>query len=135
MWTLVAYKPNSTEYSMGCRVGSYQSELITSTHATKEQLIKAWEAICIRNQARQHDEENFDIQIYENGHLVWDQINDYGFVRNTEEKPDFAIAADWLEERGFHPDVINRLRNTLSREECYQICEQLQTEHPRRNGP
>jgi hypothetical protein len=130
---------------MGCRVGAYQSELITTQHPTKESLIESWRAICIRNQTREHDEENFEIQIYENGQLVWDQINDYGFVQDIPpEQPDFAIAADYLEERGFNPEVITLLRNhgkTLDpeqydakRQEWYQIRDQLQQEHPRRQG-
>jgi hypothetical protein len=148
MYTLIAYKPNSTEYSMGCRVGSYQAELITTTHATKESLIEAWRAICIRNTHREWDEENFEIQIYQNGELVWDQISDYGYVREEKpEKPDFLVAADWLEEHGFNPEVITHLRkygNGFTREgltdlhpdaeELYKIRDQLQQEHPRREG-
>ncbi len=110
MYTIIAYKPESTERIRGCDMEYYSSELITATAEDKEQLAKEVTHIFSRNATLRSQEARFGIQIYHYGKLVWDQIENYGYVEQHNGKTEFGVAADLLEERGFDPEVINLLR-------------------------
>ena len=75
MFLFLAYKPNSDDYCWGCHMASYSSNFeIHSRIKSSEALISIWADIINRNKNLSVGEKGYEVQIYENGKCVYDDI-------------------------------------------------------------
>lgn len=75
MFTIVAYKPDSVDNCMGCRVASYSSGFISKSSLHKDELVKEWAEVLFLNTQLDYNESGYDVQIWQNSFLIWDEIN------------------------------------------------------------
>lgn len=91
MYTFVAYKPNSVEYSMGCRMGGYDSDFVSLTHLNRDELILEWSNILCANSKLEYSEEGYKVQIWEDGDSIWDEMACWYDIKGGMSDEDYEI--------------------------------------------
>ncbi len=67
LYTLIAYKSNSSDYCRGCLMASYGSDFELWTGTEVEALADRWASLLDRNRNRERGEDGFEITLLING--------------------------------------------------------------------
>lgn len=67
LYTLIAYKENSSDYCRGCLMDSYSSDFEAWTGAEAEELAERWAKLRDRNRNMRHGESGFDFLLFIDG--------------------------------------------------------------------
>lgn len=97
-YVFVAYKPESHEYCRGCHMGTYPANFISRSGLTQEELVKEWGEIQLVNKSLDIDEEGYSVQIWQDGMLVWDDIDGVGPQGEFEDENDYVRLAERMRE-------------------------------------
>lgn len=98
-YMFVAYKPNSSDYCMGCHMASYSSDFIFKNHLTREELIEEWALVLFKNATLDYNEEGYEFRIFNNGVNVYAE---YGVCCDLCDRVDNPTEE---QERNFTEDI------------------------------
>lgn len=87
MYTFIAYKPDSDDYCRGCHMCSYASDFISEQRLDREELVREWANVMVKNENTRVSEKGYEVQVYENGILIEDEINGQAHYEDFE-RPD-----------------------------------------------
>lgn len=94
VYTLIAYKRNSVDMCMGCRMDSYYSDFEYASFIDNSKLIALLTELFCRNKQLRINEVGYQILIYRNGRLCWDNGFTWDYLIDYED--DIRDRA-WLE--------------------------------------
>lgn len=72
---LVAYKPQSADYSRGCLMASYHADHVVHNQLAHYQLINLWAGYLLKNLNLDYNEAGYDFFIFKDGVQVWKEQN------------------------------------------------------------
>lgn len=111
LYTLIAYKPDSTDTCMGCLMANYSSDFEGFTSPDASAIARRWAKLLKRNEALEHGESGFDISLlidgiprhYDDIEMEWSEELE---ERQNALKPEFARIQELAEAelKAMHDD-------------------------------
>lgn len=97
LYTLVAYKSNSSDYCRGCLMASYGSDFELWTGTELETLADRWASLLDRNRKMERGEDGFEVTLLINGVPA-----PYSYVEEFDKNQD-ARDALWAQQEALEP--------------------------------
>lgn len=82
-YTIIAYKPDSSDYCRGCHMASYSSDLCYAYNLSYDDLLTTLADVLWRNRKLDTGEAGYD------DIDIWRSTDQYNYVRLTHDSPDY----------------------------------------------